>query len=55
MSTIRQEPLPYGEDPELDAVEVDLYRVDPTGDQFAEVLRDTFDQLYDGQRTKMEL
>jgi hypothetical protein len=51
MNTIRQEPLPYGEDPELDAVEAELYRIDPTGDQFAEVLRDTFDQLYDGQHS----
>src|ERR1022692_3814286 len=32
-------------------VEAELYRLDPTGDQFAMVLRDTLDQLYDGQRT----
>src|SRR5690349_17664734 len=51
MSTSRQEPLPYGDDPGLDAVEAELYRIDPTGEQFAEVIRDTFDQLYDGQHT----
>jgi Restriction endonuclease NaeI len=38
-------------DAELDAVEAELYRLDPTGDQVAMVLRDTLDQLYDGQRT----
>jgi Restriction endonuclease NaeI len=38
-------------DAELDAVEVELYRLDPTGDQVATVLRDTLDQLYDGQHT----
>ena len=35
----------------LNAVEAELYRLDPTGDQVAMVLRDTLDQLYDGQRT----
>lgn len=43
-------PLP-GEDPELDAVTAELYQLDPTGDRVATVLRDTFDQLYDGQHT----
>ncbi len=38
-------------DAELDAVEAELYRLDLTGDQVATVLRDTLDQLYDGQRT----
>jgi hypothetical protein len=38
-------------DAELDAVEAELYRLDPAGDQVATVLRDTLDQLYDGQRT----
>jgi hypothetical protein len=38
-------------DIELDMVESELYRLDPTGDQVAVVLRDTLDQLYDGQRT----
>jgi hypothetical protein len=51
VSTSSQEPLPYGDDSELDAVEAELCGIDPTGDQFAEVLRDTFDQLYDGQHT----
>ena len=32
-------------------VEAELYGLDPTGDQVATVLRDTLDQLYDGQRT----
>lgn len=43
-------PLP-GEDSELDAVERELYRIDPSGDRIARVLRDTLDQLYDGQHT----
>ena len=38
-------------DIELDTVASELYRLDPTGDQVAVVLRDTLDQLYDGQRT----
>jgi hypothetical protein len=38
-------------DAELDAVEAELYRLDATGEQVATVLRDTLDQLYDGQRT----
>lgn len=40
-----------GMDPELDAVEAELYRLDPIGDRVATVLRDTLDQLYDGQHT----
>ena len=51
MTTGNQEPLPYAEDSELDAVEAELYRLDPTGDQVARVLRDTLDQLYDGQHS----
>jgi hypothetical protein len=35
----------------MDAVEAELYRLDPVGDQVATVLRDTLDQLYDGQHT----
>lgn len=42
---------PAGRDSQLDAVAADLYRLDPTGDRVAAVLRDTFDQLYDGQHT----
>lgn len=38
-------------DTELDAVEAELYRLDPSGDQVATVLRETLDQLYDGQHT----
>ena len=38
-------------DAEMDTVEAELYRLDPTGDQVATVLRDTLDQLYDGQHT----
>ncbi|MFD6156889.1 NaeI family type II restriction endonuclease [Nocardia sp. NPDC060256] len=38
-------------DEELDAVQFELYRLDPTGARVARVLRDTLDQLYDGQRT----
>lgn len=38
-------------DAEMDVVEAELYRLDPVGDQVATVLRDTLDQLYDGQHT----
>jgi hypothetical protein len=38
-------------DIELESVELEFYRLDPTGNQVAAVLRDTLDQLYDGQRT----
>jgi Restriction endonuclease NaeI len=40
-----------GEDAELDAVEARLLDLDPTGNQVATVIRDTLDQLYDGQHT----
>lgn len=40
-----------GDDPDLDAVEDELRRIDPSGDRVATVLRDTLDQLYDGQHT----
>lgn len=39
------------DDPALEAVVAALYRLDPTGDKVAAVLRETFDQLYDGQHT----
>jgi hypothetical protein len=42
-------PLPG--DSELDRVEAELYRFDPTGNRVAAVIRDTLDQLYDGQHT----
>lgn len=35
----------------VDAVERFILRLDPTGEKFAAVFRQTFDQLYDGQRT----
>ena len=38
-------------DSEIKAVEAELYRLDPTGDVVAAVLRDTLDHLYDGQHT----
>lgn len=38
-------------DAELSAVRSELYRLDPAGDITAAVLRDTLDQLYDGQHT----
>jgi hypothetical protein len=38
-------------DSELTAVAAALRRLDPTGSRAATVLRNTFDQLYDGQRT----
>jgi Restriction endonuclease NaeI len=43
--------LPEDTDPELTAVEAELGRLDPTGEAVAEVLRDTLDQLYDGQHS----
>lgn len=50
MSPDLRAPAP-GEDPELDAVEAALRRLDPDGQRTADVLRETYDQLYDGQRT----
>ena len=47
----RYGPPPEGADPELDAVQAELHRLDPTGDTVANVLRDTLDQLYDGQHS----
>jgi hypothetical protein len=38
-------------DIELETVAAELNRLDPAGDRVATVLRDTLDQLYDGQRT----
>jgi hypothetical protein len=46
-----QVPPPRGADPELDVVQAELYRLDAGGHQVATVLRDTLDQLYDGQHT----
>src|SRR5712691_5196613 len=43
--------FPDEPDAELDAVEAELHRLDPTGTQDATILRDTLDQLYDGQHT----
>jgi hypothetical protein len=43
--------LPYGDDAGMYGVEAELYSIDPTGDRIAAVLRDTLDQLYDGQHT----
>lgn len=53
MITMQQDPLPYGDDgdPELSVVEAELHLLDPTGVQVARVLRDTLDQIYDGQHT----
>lgn len=51
VSILLDNPPPLGADPQLDTVEAALYRLDPTGDRVAKVLRNTFDQLYDGQRT----
>jgi hypothetical protein len=48
--TARQPPRP-GEDPALDAVAAAWLRADPDGTRTAAVVRETFDQLYDGQRT----
>jgi Restriction endonuclease NaeI len=43
--------LPEDTDVGLTTVEAELYRLDPTGDAVATVLRDTLDQLYDGQHS----
>ena len=51
MTTLPLWELPEDTDPELTAVEAELYRLDPTGDAVAAVLRDTLDQLYDGQHS----
>jgi hypothetical protein len=50
---MKQDSLPYifGDDPELESVEARLHILDPAGAQVAEVLRDTLDQIYDGQHT----
>jgi Restriction endonuclease NaeI len=50
---VKQDSLPYfyDDDPDLEAVEAQLHALDPTGAQVAEVLRDTLDQIYDGQHT----
>jgi hypothetical protein len=50
---MKQDSLPYifGDDPELSSVEARLRMLDPAGAQVAEVLRDTLDQIYDGQHT----
>src|ERR1700723_2337673 len=50
---MEQDPLPYiyGDDPELEAVETELHLLAPTGGRVAAVLRDTLDQIYDGQHT----
>jgi Restriction endonuclease NaeI len=42
---------PDGSDDDLDVVAAELHRSDPVGDRVATVLRDTLDQLYDGQHT----
>ncbi|NKE59081.1 restriction endonuclease [Lentzea sp. PSKA42] len=42
---------PVSSDVELELVRAELYRLDPDGGRFASVLRATYDQLYDGQRT----
>lgn len=43
--------MPVGSDDELELVRSELYELDPHGERFAGVLRATYDQLYDGQRT----
>ena len=51
LTTVNQLPLPYADDSDLDAVQAEFHRLDPTGDRVARVLRDTLDQLYDGQHS----
>jgi hypothetical protein len=40
-----------GDDLQLDRVTASVLAADPTGEKFSSVLRETYDQLYDGQRT----
>ncbi|MFC4374894.1 NaeI family type II restriction endonuclease [Nocardia halotolerans] len=42
---------PSVRDSEIEEVAQELYRLDQSGERFGSVVRDTFDQLYDGQRT----
>ena len=42
---------PVGQDPELDAVSAAIAALDPDGSRLGNVIRETYDQLYDGQRT----
>ncbi len=51
MNVLDLEPPQKGSDPELDLVEQELNALDPTGERVARVIRDTLDQLYDGQHT----
>ena len=51
MTTLPLWEIPEDFDAELDAVQAELYRLDPVGDTVATVLRDTLDQLYDGQHS----
>ena len=51
MTTLPLWELPEDTDLQLTAVEAELHRLDPTGAAVAGVLRDTFDQLYDGQHS----
>jgi hypothetical protein len=50
MTLFSVEPGPPADD-DLGAVEAELYRRDLSGARVARVIRDTFDQLYDGQHT----
>ncbi|MFC0674512.1 NaeI family type II restriction endonuclease [Brachybacterium hainanense] len=45
-------PLPLPDDPARDSVVREMERLDPGGAVTGQVLRDTFDQLYDGMRTR---
>ncbi|WP_328925901.1 NaeI family type II restriction endonuclease [Streptomyces sp. NBC_00190] len=49
-TNIHAQRLAHG-DPELAAVEAEIRRLDPTGQRFASVLRDTIDQLLNGEVT----
>ncbi|MEV8221969.1 NaeI family type II restriction endonuclease [Dietzia maris] len=42
----------YHSDPDRDRVVHEIARMDPTGERIGQVLRDTYDQLYDGARTQ---
>lgn len=44
--------FPLPSDPARDSIVIEMARLDPTGGATGQVLRDTYDQIYDGVRTR---